>query len=300
MVAQSLEGLAIKPGYTFLDCTVGGGGYFKKVAELLDDQSIAIGIDRDSEAIQWVRKISIDSPCDLILEQGKFSNFDLILQKYSIRKVNGILIDLGISSHQVDDISRGFAYSFNTHLDMRMNRLDKQTAEQLLASSSQSELLSIFKNYGEIRNPLRLVNTILEYLKYKSLKTSDDLKECLEKEYGSPLKYKLLAKVFQALRIAVNNEIEELQICLSKVITYLVQGGRLVVLTYHSLEDRIVKNFFRDKEKTCICPPQLPMCQCHNQPALRRINRKPYKASLKEIQKNNRARSARLRIVERL
>ncbi len=300
MVKESIAGLAIKPKGIYLDGTLGGGGHFRVIVKSLDSGGTAVGIDRDRDALEWVRK-HLDTPaCTVILEQCTFSQFDSILRKNDIQFLDGILLDLGVSSHQLDEIRRGFMYKENAPLDMRMNQRDLVTAAQVLGESTRESLQHILHEYGEVRNAARMANTIVEYAKENTIATSDDLRACLEREYGSPIKYKVLSKVFQALRIAVNHELEELHTCLVKAVNYLKTGGRLVVIAYHSLEDRIVKNFIHTCEQKCECPPEEPVCRCKKVTLLKRINRKVLRPSYNEILKNNRARSARMRIAEKV
>lgn len=300
MPDECLQGLVIHPNCTMLDLTVGHGGHFGKLIERLSDTCIAIGIDRDIESIHWVKESIKNSKCKVILEQCRFSEFDVILKKHSINSIDGVLLDLGVSSHQIDSIHRGFSYRENARLDMRMNQNDSITAEELIKNSGKDELTMILRSYGEIKNPERMASAIERYLENHTITTSYDLVQCLEMEYGKPVKYKVLSKVFQAIRIAVNNELEELRICLLKIVRYLKKGGRLVVLSYHSLEDRMVKNFIREQENNCICPPHIPICSCHTKPVLKRITRKVKRPSAQEIASNKRARSARLRIAEKI
>lgn len=300
MLNECLDGLAINPNCKYLDCTLGGGGHFSEIVNRLHNSCTAIGIDRDLDSIKCVRGNLQNSKCQVIIEQCKFSEFDSVLKKHSIESLDGVLLDLGVSSFQIDNENRGFSYRVNSNLDMRMNQNDSLTAEDIINTSGKEKLTTILSKYGEIKNPKRMATTIENYSKTHTIKTSKDLCTCLEMEYGSPIKYKVLSKVFQALRIAINNELEELRICLSKIIQYLNKGGRLVVISYHSLEDRIVKQFIKENETKCVCPPHLPICSCDTIPVLKRINRKVKRASSFEIEKNNRARSARLRIAEKI
>ncbi|MFC1476363.1 16S rRNA (cytosine(1402)-N(4))-methyltransferase RsmH [Fibrobacterota bacterium] len=300
LLGESIEGLAIKPDGIYLDCTLGGGGHYRKLAEMLDKEGIAIGIDRDPEALTWVHDHPLYVKSRVLLEQSKFSEFNTILKKHSIKKIDGVLIDLGLSSRQVDDPHRGFSYKADTPLDMRMDPQSQMTAEKIIAESSEEELTRILKDYGEIGNPQRMASAIARFSRKRRIATSGDLRECIESEYGAPVKYKVLSKLFQALRIAVNNELEELGICLHKAVVYLNKGGRLVVIAYHSLEDRIVKNFMRDFERRCVCQPFEPICTCNRPAVLKRINRKAIRASANEIRRNQRARSAVLRICEKV
>lgn len=300
LIEESIKGLSIKPEGIYLDCTLGGGGHFRRLANMLDRQGIAIGIDRDPEAVKWVRDHFPNVISRLIIEQSKFSDFDKVLKKYSIKNIDGLLIDLGFSSRQVDNPHRGFSYKVDAQLDMRMDPQDERTAEKIIADSNEEELAEILKEYGEVRNPQRMAAAIVRFSRKQRITTSGDLRRCLENEYGTPIKYKMLSKLFQALRIAVNNELEELRICLNKAVKYLNKGGRLVVIAYHSIEDRIAKNFMRDYEQQYVCKPNEPICKCDKPSVLRRINRKAYRASINEINRNQRARSARLRIAEKV
>ncbi len=300
LLRECIEGLAIKSDGVYLDCTVGGGGHFSEIFKMLNSKGTAIGIDRDPVAIEWVREYCDKTQSRVILEQSTFSHFDTVLEKHGIKELDGMILDLGISSRQIDDLQRGFSYKTRAPLDMRMNPADMITAEKILSESSCDELAFILQEYGEVRNAPRMADTIVNFLKMQPITNSEELRKCLEQEYGSPVKYKVLSKVFQALRIAVNNELEELRLCLSKAVCYLQKGGRLVVIAYHSLEDRIVKKFIRENEQACICPPHEPICRCDKVQLLKRINRKAYCASTTEIKKNSRARSARLRIAEKV
>ena len=300
LLRECIDALAVKPEGVYLDCTLGGGGHFRGIVERLDERGTAIGIDRDGESIQRGKDHSADAKPRLLFEQCRFSAFDMVLKKYSIQSVDGILIDLGVSSRQIDDLNRGFSYRADTKLDMRMNPEDTVTAEKIISRSTEEELAAILNEYGDIQNPRRMANAIASFSRARAITTSGDLRECLENEYGAPVKYKVLSKVFQALRIAVNNELDEIRACLSKTLRYLVKGGRLAVIAYHSLEDRIVKNFMRDNERRCVCPPHEPLCRCQKPGLLRRVNRKAIRASRQEIQTNNRARSAVLRVAEKV
>lgn len=301
LLEECIEGLAINKAGTYVDGTMGGGGHFQELVKKLDRNGVAVGIDRDLDAINRNKNIFKNQVTPkIIIEHNRFSEFDVVLRMHGIKSINGLILDLGVSSWQIDDVSRGFSYKQNAKLDMRMNSNDTQTAAQLLVECDEVELLHILKDFGDVRNPGRMAGTIKKYLKNKSIETSNDLKECLEQEYGKHLKYKVLSKVFQALRIAVNTELTELRECLKKSIIYLQSGGRLVILAYHSLEDRIVKNFLREGELSCICPPRELVCRCSKKQTLRRVNRKAIHASAEEIERNPRARSAVLRIAEKI
>jgi 16S rRNA (cytosine1402-N4)-methyltransferase len=208
-------------------------------------------------------------------------------------------MDLGLSTRQIVVDERGFSYMKNVNLDMRMDPKDSKTAADLLRDADREYLIRILADYGEIINPARMADTILRYRAKNDLSTTDDLKHCLRLEYGEHLNIKMLAKLFQALRIAVNDELSELRRCCERAVERLLPGGRLAVISYHSLEDRFVKNFMRDAEKECRCPPSVVVCTCGRQPVLKRITKKAIKASDSEVAHNPASRSARLRIAEK-
>ncbi len=300
LLREVLDLLSIKPHGVYIDGTLGGGGHFRAIADRLFDGGKIIGLDRDRQAIENFQKNGYHrNLVSIILEQSRFSDFDSILDKYAIGKVDGILLDLGVSSKQIDAAERGFSYMQDAALDMRMDQSQPLTARDLIYNSDEEQLSEILADYGEIRNSDRMAHTIKKYLKTNDLNTSADLKACIEGEYGSHVKIQVYAKLFQALRIAVNGELEQLTIFLSKALKFLSPGGRVAVISYHSLEDRIVKEFMRSAEEPCICPPDFPMCTCHKPVLLKRVTRKAVRAADEEIKANPRARSARLRVAER-
>jgi 16S rRNA (cytosine1402-N4)-methyltransferase len=295
-----MAGLAIYPHGVYLDATLGGGGHFTAIASRLDSRGTLVGIDRDSEAIAWVQNHLPHSEAQLLIQHSRFSRFDAVLDAAHLTSIDGMLLDLGVSSHQIEDPSRGFSYMQDTRLDMRMDPTSGVDAAEILRVSDPDELSRILTTNGEVTNARRMAAAIKRYAASQPLNTSADLKKCLRSEYGPSLKIKVLAKVFQALRIVVNMELDELRTCLEKTSCYLRQGGRLAVLTYHSLEDRIVKQFLRDSEGGCICPPEAPVCVCQRSSVFKRVNRKSIHAGEAEVVLNTRARSARLRIAERV
>lgn len=280
----------------YIDCTLGGGGHFWSLAEKLSSNAVLIGIDRDMDAIKWNKMTMISDGPSIIIEQSRFSQFDDVLEKHNISGLNGALLDLGVSSFQIDTESRGFTYMKGSALDMRMNTSEGISASELLEQSSEEQLSSILSEYGEVHNAVRMARAIKSC---KNIKTSSDLRSCLTQEYGPNLQIKVVAKVFQALRIAVNDELGELKRFLEKITGYLLSSGRLAVIAYHSLEDRMVKDFIREQEQGCVCPIDLPYCICEKQVMLKRITRKATRASVAEIKSNPRSRSARLRVAER-
>lgn len=299
---ETLDGLAIKSNGTYLDCTLGGGGHFRGIAEKLDSDGLLIAVDRDDEAINWVARDlkDRDFQTKIIIAKSRFGDFDNVLKDNDIDGIDGVLADLGVSSHQLDDAERGFTYREDSHLDMRMDRGETLTAQTFLESSSVDVIAEVLRVYGEVKNAHRMAAAIKKTVETIGISTSEDLKACLSSEYGHELSYKVLSKVFQALRIVVNGELEQLESFLNKSVKALNKGGRLVVISYHSLEDRMVKEFFKDKESDCICSPEVPFCVCNKKRELKRITRKPIKAGDEELERNPRSRSARLRIAEKV
>ncbi|NLG18328.1 MAG: 16S rRNA (cytosine(1402)-N(4))-methyltransferase RsmH [Fibrobacter sp.] len=291
------ELLVTRTGGVYVDCTLGGGGHFRAVAEKLDSSATVIGIDRDQDAIAWNKSHMPAPGPSMIFELERFSQFDKVLQKHQINSVDGFLLDLGLSSFQIDNVERGFSYMQDSSLDMRMSVSDEATASDLLEETGEEELADLLSRYGEIKNPLRMAEAIKSCV---PLRTSSDLRKCLSREYGPNLDVKIIARVFQSLRIAVNDELGELRRFLDKAISFLSKGGRLAVIAYHSLEDRMVKEFIREQEQSCICPPGLPVCRCSKSTMLKRVTKGAVKASQEEIGSNPRSRSARLRVAEKV
>ena len=286
-------------GGVYLDGTLGGGGHFRAMAGKLDSTATLIGIDRDKEAIEWNLAHPPASRARIIIEQGRFSMFDRTLQKHGIPQLNGILLDLGVSSHQIDSAGRGFSYLHEGDLDMRMDPDAGIPASAFIRTATESELAKVLRDYGEVDGAERIAGAIKAEAMRHPIVTSIDLREAVSKALSGNLSIKLLAKIFQALRIAVNDELGELKRFLGKVLDFLSPGGRLAVISYHSLEDRMVKEYMREHERICICPPEAPRCTCSRDPLFKRITKKAIKASEQEIAMNRRSRSARLRVVER-
>lgn len=302
LFTEVLDGLALKPDGTYLDCTLGGGGHFRGIAKNLGKEGCIIGVDRDDEAIEWVKKDlkKRDFTSKVIVAKSRFADFDDVLKENNINGVDGILADLGVSSHQIDAAERGFTYKEDSFLDMRMDRKESLTAQSFLETCSIEVLSEVLREYGEVKNAHRMAVAIKRSVDSVGITTSEDLKACLSSEYGHEMSYKVLSKIFQALRIAVNGELEQLKVFLNKSVDALNKGGRLVIISYHSLEDRMVKEFIREKELSCICPPDVPFCICDKKQELKRVSRKAIKASEKELEMNSRSRSARMRIAEKM
>lgn len=299
LLAESIEALAIKPGGTYLDGTVGGGGHFLEILNGLSGTGTAVGIDRDAEAVEHVRTGVCAGGVRVVLAQARFSEFERVLREHAVPALDGVILDLGVSSHQIDTPERGFSYQSDAPLDMRMDSRTGRTARELLREVDMHTLADILASYGEVRNAPRMAGVLHAVASCGGLATTGDLRRCLEGEYGA-LKPKVLSKVYQALRIAVNGELDELQRFLERISASMNTGGRLVVISYHSLEDRMVKNALRAGEGRCVCPPGLPVCQCNARTEFKRITRKAVKPGDDEVARNRRARSARLRVAEKV
>jgi 16S rRNA (cytosine1402-N4)-methyltransferase len=291
LLNESIEGLSIKPDGTYVDVTFGGGGHSRLILSHLESGRL-LAFDQDEDALA---NVPDDDRFVLITQNFKYlKNF---LRLHNAFAIDGILADLGISSHQIDNPERGFSTRFEGDIDFRMDRRKKLSGRELINTWEEEELLRIFAHYGEVPNPRKLANNIISYRQNKEIITTSDLKEAIGNCAPRGKEFKYQAQVFQALRIEVNGELDALKELLKQATEVLAPGGRLVVLTYHSLEDRLVKNFiktgnFEGKlEKDFYGNPIVP---------LRQISRKPIIASEEEIIENNRARSAKLRIAEKI
>ncbi|HEX2955551.1 MAG TPA: 16S rRNA (cytosine(1402)-N(4))-methyltransferase RsmH [Chitinispirillaceae bacterium] len=298
LLNEVLENLVTDKNGRYCDCTLGGGGHLRAIAALTGPDAVLIGIDRDADAIEWNRNNTYTTSSKVVFAQNVFSNFDLVLKENGIDGVDGILLDLGVSSFQIENVQRGFSYMKENELDMRMNKNDPHSAADWIENASIEELSAVLEKYGEIRNATRMAAAIKNYS--SPLKSSTDLKNCLAKEYGHGLQPDILARIFQAIRIAVNDELNELKKFLSKVYGALRPNGRLAIISYHSLEDRIVKDFIREAESSCICPKEQPVCTCRKDIMFKRITKKAIRPVDVEIKTNPRSRSARLRVAQKV
>jgi len=299
LLRESVTALAVRPDGTYLDGTVGGGGHVRAILAELGAGGTVVGIDRDAEAIEHTRSTLGSPSARVILEHARFSAFECVLANHGIEALDGALLDLGVSSYQLDTPDRGFSYLREGPLDLRMDRSGGMTASELLHNSDVDSLERVLRDYGEVINPSRMARVLHARAKQGGIHSTRELRLALEAEYGE-LKPKVLSKVFQALRIAVNGELQELESFLARIVSVLRVGGRLVVIAYHSLEDRLVKRFIRDREGRCTCPPDLPVCGCGRRRTLRRVNTSAIRPSPAEIAANRRARSARLRAAVRV
>ncbi len=302
MLGEVIKGLSIKPDGIYVDGTLGGGGHSLQIAQRLSAGGRLIGIDQDADAIAAAGdrlKIFEDR---ITLVHDNFENMPAILKELSVDAVDGILLDLGVSSYQLDNPERGFSYHTDAPLDMRMNRDNPLTAAEIINKYSEEELTRILRDFGEEKCAGRIAANIVRARAEKPLRTTAELAEIvyrsvpmkMRREGGNPCK-----RTFQAVRIACNRELDVLSGSLDAMIELLRDGGRLCVITFHSLEDRIVKNTFRRNESPCTCPPEFPVCVCGKKPKGTVLTPKPVLPSAEELSENSRAASAKLRIFER-
>lgn len=302
LLEEAIKYLNIKEDGIYLDGTLGRAGHSSEILKKLSKTGKLIALDRDTAAIKAVKEKFSENE-SLILEHANFQDLDLVFNKLGIEAVDGMLFDLGVSSPQLDNPERGFSYQKDGPLDMRMNPEQKLTAKDIVNNYSQAELEEIITEYGEENWSARIAEFIVKMRKEKEIKTTNDLVEVIKaaipkavrRSGGHPAR-----RTFQALRIETNNELEQLKNLIDKAVSYLNPGGRLVIITFHSLEDRIVKHKFRELANDCSCPPDFPICVCDEKSEVKVITRSPVQASKKEKENNPRSRSAKLRAAEKI
>lgn len=303
LLNETVDSLDIKPNGVYVDATMGGGGHSLKICEQLSEDGTFIGIDQDDFAQNYAQERLKDTKCKKIFIKSNFSNLKEELDKHNIHSIDGIIYDLGVSSFQLDDQDRGFSYHHDGPLDMRMDRTTELTAFDIVNNYSQRELAKIIRDYGEEKFANQIAKKIVDYRNDKEIKTTEELSEIVRSAYPPKARFKgkhPARKTFQALRIEVNKELSILEPSFTQAIELLNQGGKIAVITFHSLEDRITKHFFKNQVDPCTCPPDFPICVCGNKPTIKLVNRKPILPSKEEVEENNRARSAKLRVAEKL
>lgn len=298
MLNECLAGLDIKPDGIYIDGTCGGAGHSKEIAKRLET-GMLIGIDRDPDAVKTASERLEGLRATVV--KGNYSDMKSAAAELQIDKVDGILLDLGVSSYQLDTAERGFSYHADAPLDMRMSK-EGVSARDIVNEYSLSQLTKILYEYGEEKFAPRIADAIIKHREEKPIETTSELADIVRE--GVPAKFRReknpCKKTFQAIRIAVNCEFEHLDKALDEGFELLKPGGRFCIITFHSLEDRIVKQRFAGWCKGCTCPPDFPVCVCGNKPKARLVNRKPAEASEEELEANPRSRSAKLRIIEKL
>ena len=302
LLEECIEGLAIKPDGIYVDGTLGGAGHSSRIAAKLTTGRL-IGIDRDNVALEAAAERLRPFEDRVTLVHANFCDMDQALQGLGIDKVDGILLDLGVSSPQLDNGQRGFSYMTDAPLDMRMNGEDTRDARQIVNTWSYEELKRILYDYGEERFAPRIAAAICRRREQAPIETTLELVDVIKSAMpASALREKQhpAKRSFQAIRIAVNDELGAVETVMKKAVPLLNPGGRLAVITFHSLEDRIVKNAMAEAAKGCTCPPSFPVCVCGKKPQVRIVTRKPIVSGEEELERNPRARSAKLRICEKL
>ena len=303
LLDKVIEGLDIKNNGIYVDCTMGGGGHSSVIATNLSIEGKLIGFDRDIEAVNVCRKkFATNKNVEVI--HANFKDFPSILQERGLKeKIDGILVDLGVSSYQIDNGERGFSFLREGRLDMRMDTSQEKDAYFIVNNYPKEKLIKILYQYGEESNAKRIVENICEYRKVKPIETTSQLKNIIEMSFPKKVIYGkggVSKKTFQAIRIEVNGELDGLDEFLRESISMLAKGGRMAVITFHSLEDRIVKNVFKEFATDCICPPKTPICICGHKAEIKLVNNKPISAGKSELEFNSRSSSGKLRVIEKI
>ena len=297
---ETLDNLVINPDGVYIDCTLGGGSHSEGILERLSDKGLLISIDQDSNAIEYSKKRLEKFGPKWKVFKGNFENIDTIAYMAEVDKVDGILMDIGVSSKQLDDPERGFSYRYDVKLDMRMNIEQKISAYDVVNTYSEEQLSKIIFEYGEERYARKIAKLIVEERKSFPIEKTSDLIALIKRAYPERSSKHPAKKTFQAIRIEVNRELEVLENAISKAVELLKVGGRLAIITFHSLEDRIVKNKFKDLATACKCPKDIPICVCGGVKKFEIITKKPIIPIDDELKNNNRAHSSKLRILERI
>lgn len=300
---ECIKALAIKPGGIYVDGTLGGGGHSEEIAKRLAEGGRLVCIDRDKRAIARAGERLKPYMDRIDIIHGNFRELGFILDRLGIDKTDGMLFDLGVSSPQLDEAERGFSYMADAPLDMRMDETESVTAKTIVNEWPEDRIKRILYDFGEERYAPRIVSAIARHRREKPIETTTELAEIIKgampaaalREKQHPAK-----RSFQAIRIAVNDELASVSDMLGVAAERLKPGGRLAVISFHSLEDRLVKNFIASREKGCVCPPDFPVCVCGFAQTLRSVTKKPVTAGKDELEHNPRARSAKLRVAERV
>lgn len=299
---ECIENLNIKPNGTYIDCTLGRGGHTEEILKRLTTGKL-ISVDKDIEAIKLCEQRLSEYGDKLILVHDDFKNLIEVLDGLQVKKIDGVLFDLGVSSYQIDNAERGFSYRYDAKLDMRMDQSQYLTAFNVVNEYNEKDLADIFFKYGEERYSRKIAKNIVEYRKNQSIRTTKQLVDIIEKSLPEKELHKgshPAKKVFQAVRIEVNQELKNLDKIIQDLALRLSVGGRMCVISFHSLEDRIVKQAFKYLELDCICDKSSPICTCNKRQEVKIITKKPILPSKEELAFNSRAQSAKLRIIERI
>lgn len=302
LLNECIDALNIKENGIYVDCTLGGAGHSSHIIKHLSKEGTLIGIDQDNDALKAAKE-RLKEFENVKYVHNNFYNIDSILNELDIEKVDGILMDLGVSSYQLDEASRGFSYMHDAPLDMRMDRDNDFSAYQIVNNYTEDQLYKIIKDYGEERFAKRIANIIVNRRAEKPIETTFELVDIIKAAIPARLRRDgphPAKRTFQAIRIEVNSELKILNRTIEDGINRLNKGGRMAIITFHSLEDRIVKLKFRELENPCTCPKGFPICACGKSPVVKTISKKGIIPTEKEIEENPRSRSAKLRIIEKL
>lgn len=302
LLEETIEGLQIRKDGVYVDGTLGGGGHTWEVCKRLGEKGSIVGIDQDQAAVTAASIRLKDFGEKVTIVRSNYCDMKSVLQQLQIDKVDGIILDLGVSSYQLDAAERGFSYREEAPLDMRMDTRQEKTARDIVNGYSEAELFRVIRDYGEEKFARNIAKNTVEQRKKGDICTTEELTQIIrrsipmkfQKKGGHPSK-----RTFQAIRIELNKELEVLRESLDQMIELLTPGGRLCIITFHSLEDRIVKNAFRKNENPCICPPDFPVCVCGQTSRGKVITKKPILPSDKEMEENSRSKSAKLRIFQK-
>lgn len=303
MLNECLEGLEIKPDGIYVDGTLGGAGHSSQIAQRLGANGRLIGIDQDSEAIEAAGRRLEPYKSKVTIVHDNYRNTAQILKDLGISKIDGMLLDLGVSSYQLDNAQRGFSYRFDAPLDMRMNRENNLSAYEIVNSYSESELFHVIRDYGEENFAKNIAKHIVQRRQTKPVETTFELNEIIKAAIPAKMRVKEghpSKRTFQAIRIECNSELEVLKESIGELIDLLSPGGRLCIITFHSLEDRIVKTAFKNAQDPCTCPPSFPVCVCGKVSKGTVVTHKPILPSEAELEENSRSKSAKLRIFEKI
>ena len=299
MLKEILSGLNIKPDGIYLDCTIGGAGHSKEILKHISNKGRLIGIDKDQDALD-VCKERLKDYNNVTLVKADFKDVQKVLDDLNIQGIDGVLIDLGVSSYQLDNPERGFSFRYDAKLDMRMDKSQKLSAYEVVNTYSKQHLTRILAEYGEEEYASSIANNIVNN---RPIETTKQLASIIEKSMPTKVVFKRNGahkKTFQAIRIEVNGELDRLFETINYLISKLNKGGRIAILSFHSREDRIVKNAYKINATGCLCPPKTPICICGHKQTLKLVNKKPVMASLQEQKENPRSTSAKLRIGEKI
>lgn len=302
LLNECIDNLNIKPDGIYVDCTMGGAGHSGFIASKLGENGKLIGFDQDINAINTAKERLAKYGDKVMLVHSNFENLKEELKELGIERIDGVLADLGVSSHQLDERERGFSYMNDADLDMRMDNRQQFSAYDVVNTYSEDELNRVIKDYGEENWARRIAKFIVEYRSEKDIKTTYELVDIIKRAIpqkarkGGPHPAK---RTFQAIRIEVNNELGVIKTLIDDACSIMNKGGRICIITFHSLEDRIVKQEYRYLAKDCICPPEMPFCQCDKVSEVKVITRKPILPTEEEIEVNPRSRSAKLRVAEK-